>query len=203
MKEGIAADTRRLAATDCLCPEGSPFGRMFSSYHEHVASILLSPHEPRERGRLSVVCLPAFEVEWALRLLGSPKAGYSLVVTVAEQQIGSSRAPETVQAQRLETQVAATIADSIQQVWKKMLLRTRHPEIARIGKDGVRYHFAGFFPEALYMAGTAWSPDPETAPGCLVGLSEALYRYTTSAEADRGMHLQEVRRFLDWFQELA
>jgi hypothetical protein len=150
-RRGIALDNRRAADRECLRPEDSPF-HWPGGYYHRVAETLLEPDEPGRRGRLSVVCLPSFEAEWALRLLGSDRVGFSLALSVAADQIyGHSSGP--VGARRAEAPLEVELAVLVCEAWRKMLSRTRHPEMVSAGLDGVAYHFTSHGPGVGFMAG--------------------------------------------------
>lgn len=205
VKRGIAFDNQRAVDTEYLQPEKSPFDWMplFGSYYQNVAALLFESDTPQRRGLLSIVCLPSFEVEWALRLLGSDRAGYSLALSIAEKQIWSSQAGTPVQVRRIEARLTAELAVSICAAWRKMLLRTRHATSGMIGLDGVTYHFACHGAGVGWMAGKTWSPDSQTAPGRLVALSHLLYRYVEVSEEERTGLARDVQDAADWFQQFA
>jgi hypothetical protein len=202
VKQGINLDNQRAAGNECLWPEDSPFDDgLFSEYYRQVGAALLEPGVPNRRGLLSVVCLPSFEVEWALRLLGDEKKGYAVALSVAETQIWahccasySSRATVPIAVRRVEAPLAGELGSLLCEVWRRMLLRVRHPQSRGIGLDGVSYHFACHGPGVGYMAGKTWSPGPQTAPGTLVGLAHLLFQYTEATDLSRRELIGEIYR---------
>ena len=196
-------DNQWAAGNECLRPEDSPIvGMNFDEYYRKVAAALLEPDVPTRRGLLSVICLPSFEVEWAARLLGSEKKGYALARSIAETQIWS-RATVPVAVRRVEVPLAEELGVLLCEVWRKMLLRVRHPEHSGIGKDGVTYHFAAWAPGVGFMAGNTWSPGSQTAPGKLVALSQLLYQYVENTDTGRRELIGEILQAAAWFRGLA
>jgi hypothetical protein len=205
LKRGIDHDNRRVADNECLHPPASPFDWVTVSgeYYRNIAAALLEPDAPKRRGLLSVVCLPSFEAEWALRLLGADNKGYALALSVAEKQIWSSRTTAPVAVKQMEVPLTAELGALLCEVWRKMLLRVRHSQSVGIGLDGVTYHFACHGPGVGLMAGETWSPDSQTAPGKLVALSHLLYRYVEETDAGRSGLIGEIQQAVDWFRVLA
>lgn len=208
VRRGIKLDNQWAADNECLRPGGSPFDPMhFWEYYRDVAAALLEPDVLARRGLMSVVCLPSFQVEWAIRLLGSEKKGCTLALSVAETQIWSqicsSQAKVPVAVRRLEAPLPAELAAVLCEVWRKMLLRVRHPTGGGIGLDGVTYHFACHGPGTQIMAGKTWSPRGQTAPGKLVALSRLLYRYVEETDTGRCELAESIRQATAWFKALA
>jgi hypothetical protein len=108
VKKAVALDNRRAADNECLQPEASPLDWLdvFARYYRNVAGLLLEPDKPRREDLISVVCLPSFQVEWALRLLGSERKGHSLALSVAEAQIWSYRGTSPIAVKRSESPLA-------------------------------------------------------------------------------------------------
>ena len=197
LDECIAAHSRQILDAECLEPEYSPFdlGELLIKYHREVAAVLfVSPSQPSSHYRLSVVCLPSFDVEWAVRLLWPKRGDPSLVLTIAERKIwlGESEANTPVALHRapLPTDMAGQIAE----IWDRMLCRTRFPETSGMGLDGVTYHFSNGA-----MAGKKWSPNPETAPGRLAELSHNLRDYCEAEEKQRPAFLLRVEDLITGF----
>lgn len=205
VKKGILFDSQQVVDNEYLQPEASPFDRVQISdqYYRNVAEALLEPDQPKRQGLLSVICLPSFQVEWALRLIGSEKMGYFLVLRVAATQIWSAHATSPIAVNQLETPLPAGLAVLVGGVWRKMVQRVRHPKNMRFGMDGVRYHFSCRGLETGWMAGQIRSPKSQTAPGKLVALSHLLYRYVEQDESKREVLESEIRQAAEWFSSLA
>lgn len=205
VKEGIAQDDRRAADVESLCPETSPFDcvDVFGNYYRNVASALLEPGKHNRRGLLSVVCLPSFEVEWAIRLLGSEKEGFSITRSVAETMIWSRQGLTPVAVMQVESPLPAELAASVCEAWRNMLRLVRYPQSSAAGLDGVTYHFACFEPGMGWMAGTTWSPEDRTAPGRLVALSQLLFQYVEQGAKERSRLAVEIRQAADWLRGFA
>jgi hypothetical protein len=202
IKAGIAAGNRQAADDERLLPEDSPFDQTdepFGSYYRNVANILLAGQQFKRYSLASVVCLPSFEVEWAIVLFGSRDDEYCLSLTVADAKIWSSQAPSSVTANRRETLFPFDLAKKVCEVWQWMLRRVRHSECGSVGLDGVNYHFASYG-RFGQMAGKVWSPDPDTLPGRLVRLSHLLYRYVELGTSDSTDLLSEISQMIDSFK---
>jgi hypothetical protein len=205
VKRGIVLDNRQAMGNDYLHPEASPLDcePLSIKYYQMVSQALLEPDLTPRRGRLWVVCLPSFQVEWALRLIGSDTGGYSLAVSVAKTQIWDSQTVAPVEVKMIEAPLPTNVAAQVCRAWQKMLLRVRHPESNLVGKDGVGYHFAYHGPDIGRMAGKTWSPGSSTAPGKLVALSHLLYQYVEKEDGVRNGLLCEIQQAAGWFDSLA
>jgi hypothetical protein len=205
VKRGISLDNQQAADDECLRPEDSPLDPLcnFGEYYRKVTETLLESDESERRSILSVICLPSFQVEWAVRLLGSERSGYLLSLSVAETQIWCHSATTPVAVNCLEVPLSRELAALMGVVWRKMLLCVRHPQSCRLGKDGVTYHFACHDLGVGFMAGKTWSPNRQTAPGRLVAFSHLLYRYVEQDEAERTRLADEIQQAAEWFRRLA
>lgn len=204
VKRGVRLDNERAAGNESLHPEDSPLdSAIFGKYYRKVAEALLEPDVPKRRAVISVVCLPSFDAEWALRLLGAEKRGYTLALSMAERQIWSSQLTESVGVKRMEIALTAEWGALLSEVWRKMLLRVRHPESNGCGLDGVTYHFACRGAEVGFMAGKTWSPRSETAPGKLVALCHLLFRYVVENDMERRKLVGEIDQAAAWFKILS
>jgi hypothetical protein len=190
LDECIAAHSRQVLDAECLEPEYCPFdlGELLIKYHRDVAAALfVSPSQLSSHYRLSVVCLPSFDVEWCVRLLWAKRGDPSLVLTVAERKIwlGDSAANTPVALHRAP--LATDMAGQLEEIWDRMLCRTRFPERSGMGLDGVTYHFSNGA-----MAGKTWSPDPGTAPGRFAELSHRLREYCAAEKGRRSAFLAQI-----------
>jgi hypothetical protein len=202
-KRGIALDNQEAADHEFLRPEASPFDAIAKSdhYYRHVAAALLEPGDDEHPVLLSVVCLPSFDPEWALRLLDK-ESGYSLILNRAETQIYGSLwdpQPAAVAIRREQAILSQALAAELRVAWRKMLRRVRHAERAVFGADGETYHFTCWERGMGCMAGRTWSPEPETAPGRLVALSHLLSRYVVADDEQRTGLSDEIRQSVEWF----
>jgi hypothetical protein len=201
LKEGIAYDNQRAADEEILHPEKSPFHLppVINQYYLDVGRLLLESVKPkRGKWRLSVVCLPSFEEEWAIQLFESRQSIYKMVLAVAERKIWGTwnASPSAIRCS--ETDLPGELAQGICETWNKMLSRVRHPRTPRLGLDGVRYHFA-----LGQKAGQTWSPDDNTAPGRLVNLCHLLYEFVEGVVGGQQQELLEkIQVAIAWFREL-
>jgi hypothetical protein len=155
-------DDMKTPGADHLLPEESPFREypVLARYLVKAAEILFGAAEAKRADLASAICLPSFEPEWAVRLIGSEKVPYSLLLVEAEQQIWGSQAT-SVAVRRAEVPFPATLARVMDSVWKTALGNVRHPDVMRVGLDGTSYHFTRRDPTRGPLAGRTWSPPAE------------------------------------------
>ena len=76
-----------------------------------------------------------------------------------------------VEVERCDFEISAPLAQRILADWEKMLLGTRYGP-NETGFERTGYHFHMYSRTARdYLEGYTWSPDPNTAPGMLVGIA--------------------------------
>jgi hypothetical protein len=200
-----------------LEPEDSPFlPPLMPAIHVYelmVAKILLEPAEAAfrlggygeaRREVAGLVCIPSFEPEWALWLAGERKGGFSVLLTEAENNIWySSRKPEAqfpMAVRKSEGQLESSLAGAICGVWRGALSQARYSKDQAGGNDGVTYHF-GYWDVGARMAGKAWSPTEQTAPGKLAAISHALRDYLRNEGPASQQIIQAIEEHLAWFQK--
>src|SRR5882724_12056697 len=110
-----------LSDKQCLEPESSPFN-IQASYCAKVASVLL-PTVTKEL--FSVICLPSFEVEWALRLDRIGKSDFSLTLTVAQEPIFGSQGGSAGKTIDYEARLSSELAQKGLRVWEFMIKRAK------------------------------------------------------------------------------
>ena len=79
----------------------------------------------------------------------------------------------------------------LQQLWKRMLLRTRYPEASSAGLDGTTYEFATW-----HVYGETWSPQERKSPLLFVELGESLIGYCEATPAERSAAIKEIENKL-------
>src|SRR5262245_56650460 len=86
VNEGLRFAAQMEEDDEYLWPEASPFaeGSIDSYYYSRVTQVLLESSNERPRPTATVVCLPSFEPEWAIRIRGSAIIGYSDELTEAK-----------------------------------------------------------------------------------------------------------------------
>ena len=62
-----------------------------------------------------------------------------------------------------------------------MLLEVRHPKKSKAGFDGTTYHFSAWVAGRGDLSGHIESPDPESKPGQLARLAEAVAEFARGA----------------------
>jgi hypothetical protein len=197
-----------------LEPEGSPFSALANwwirSYEISIARTLLEAieHEVRAEGPgeiASVVCLPAFDAEWAMSVSGWRKIGFSAVLTQAKNNLWDSPLGAETQcsvpsARMYKYQLPTNHAEEICNIWRRILLQTRYPEQCEFGCDGVTYHFGYWKTGNRSMAGKTWSPGKTTAPGMLASLANNIRDYVRD-EANRDVFWNVIIDILKGLQE--
>jgi hypothetical protein len=189
LRDAVVAAAQDAVDEDCLYPEESVFreNTVSATYYLKVAEVLLERSAGCPRPNLTVVCLPSFEVEWALRVR-SAKVGFTAILTEPVEKIWCHPDPRSIQVRVKERALETELGGALSSVWKKVLIGTRHPRRGRLGLDGVSYHFACSGPDVGNMAGRTWSPERTTVPGRLVAISHALRAYVEAgAEQIEGM----------------
>jgi hypothetical protein len=159
-----------------------------------------------------MVCLPAFEREWVVTVvreepkdLDGPHA-YYVECVVAERKLFPPKDSRGVTAKKARAPVDRDTAESLNQIWRRMLRTTRYPREPRLGADGVDYHFSRFLPLvdcgradplAGWEQGTIWSPDEASFCGELVAIGERLKAYAQARPEDREGIRREIRERAD------
>lgn len=183
---------------DHLEPEGSIFGTQVSlDYYSNVAKVL-GDVLPYQSPKVTVM-IPIRE-----RVIGidDSENPCSVVVGSVEQSLWSYEVrannpdldelpnsypedPMDVAVNVSREPISQELCTRIRAAWISMLLGTRYPapEEARIGVDGVTYHFSAWHPGQL-LAGKIWSPDRGTTTGKLVMLSRVMESYAGSGSAE-------------------
>ena len=160
--------------------------------------------------KASLVCVPTFEPEWALLVVGERKAAFWVLFVEAQKSLwystnnwysakGDPEIPSPPPVEIHRNELNPSLAGAVCDIWSRVLLQTRYPQEPLDGCDGVTYHFAYSGKGKLAMAGKTWSPEEETVPGKLVGLSHALRDYAKDA-ANQDVFLTVIEDHLEWFQ---
>ena len=187
----VAAGTR---APDLipLAPDFREY-EWLQAYHVAVKDALLGDLHAT---RCPVLVLPSFEREWAT-YVRTVEGRTEVVYVVMQKQLwyemqraaeatGLPITPESEQRElarlprdvhRFSAPLSSSAADVLDLVWKTMLARARAPERLGAGLDGTSYQFFRCPPGAECMAGTAWTPEPNTPAGQLAALAEAMHEH--------------------------
>jgi hypothetical protein len=212
----LLKDAKPVPCSPYLEPEDSRFSLApgMRVYEQMLAESLLEAAEREAQSlapawqreeKASLVCLPSFEPEWALWVVGERKAGFWVLLTEAEKTIWYSTTnnperprPPSVKIHRSE--LATDLGRAVCDIWSRVLSQTRYPREPLQGAcDGVTYHFAYSRKWIKETAGKTWSPEEETVPGKLVGLSHALRDYAKDS-ANQDVFLKVIQDHLEWFQ---
>src|SRR5689334_10917659 len=115
-------------------------------YGQRLREVLLKDAAPYHLAR--VVCLPAFEPEWVVTVIREePKKldgphTYYVECVVAEKRLFPPKDSRGVTARKARAALDGETAESLNQVWRRMLRTTRYPKEPQLGADGVDYHFS-------------------------------------------------------------
>jgi hypothetical protein len=204
VKDGLERAVRQTRDNEYLRPEDTPFQEnpIGPAYFLRVAELLLRGSPGLRHPVVTVVCLPYFEVEWALRIAGSDRIGFLAALTEPAERIWCHQASSTIPVRQTQSPIDRDLAVSISQVWKRMLLRTKHAEHASVGLDGVSYHFVYWGSDTGKIGGCTWSPNQETVPGRLVALSEALRAYVKAQSGPDDRLRQSINGHIEWLRQV-
>jgi hypothetical protein len=148
-----------------------------------------------------MVVQPSFSGEYVVRLHGAKDdrhfdrtKNFFLTYSAANTNIWYSM-PENNDKRKQQKVVVSVItvefptpqATRIQQLWKRMLLRTRYPEASSAGLDGTTYEFATW-----HVYGETWSPQERKSPLLFVELGESLIGYCKASPAERSTAIKEI-----------
>src|SRR5262245_54564919 len=120
-------------------------------YAQRLREVLLKDAAREHVARM--VCSPSLsEPEWVVTVvreepkdLDGPHT-YYVECGVAEKKLFPPKDSKGVTAKRARAPLDRETAESLNQVWRRMLLTTRYPKEPRLGADGVDYHFSRFLP---------------------------------------------------------
>jgi hypothetical protein len=196
------------SAQDHLEPERGMLNqsRIQWDYGQRLREVLMKDASLYHLARM--VCLPAFEEEWVVTVvredpkdLDGPHT-YYVECIAAERKLFPPKTSQGVMARKARASIDGETAESLNQVWRRMLQTPRYPTEAGVGADGAQYHFSRFLPlidcgrpDPLggWEEGTIWSPDEESSCGQLVAIGERLKSYARAPQADRERVRREIR----------
>jgi hypothetical protein len=145
---------------------------------------------------------PSWGPEWVsgIRCVDSVA---EVFVSMAEESVyhagsrsGSGWHPDlglAVQTKQRSRVIDSYTAGLVYLAWRNAILDTRYPDRAMMHLDGVRYLFSAFVDGRGILSGQTHSPEPESLPGQLVNLTNALERFTRSDDPDSG-EIAEIAR---------
>ena len=179
-------------------------------YGHRLREVLLKDAASEHLARM--VCLPAFQPEWVVTVvreepkdLDGPHT-YYVECVVAERKLFPPKKSQGVMAKKARAPLDGKTAESLNQVWRRMLRTPRYPKEPGLGADGVDYHFSRFLPlidcgrpDPLggWEEGAIWSPDEESSCGQLVAIGERLKSYAQARPEDRERVRREIRERVD------
>jgi hypothetical protein len=196
------------SAQDHLEPEKGMLNqsRIGWDYGQRLREVLMKDASRYHLARM--VCLPAFEAEWVVTVVREdPKDfdgphTYYVECVVAERKLFPPKESQGVMAKKARAPIDGATAESLNQVWRRMLRRTRYPKFTGVGADGVDYHFSRFLPlidcgqpDPLggWEQGTVWSPDDGSPCGELVAIGERLKSCAQARSENRDRAIREIR----------
>lgn len=173
---------------------------VIASYHLSVSRSLIYGHMIHQKHVATVVCLPSFSPEWAIRVCGAPESDYSVVLTETATSLWCCAKPTEVPVTIRERPICPKIAHSIEVIWIALLRDVRQPDDLAFGLDGETYHFSFSAPFHGFLAGMTWSPRSETPAGKLVTLTQALRDYVQADSQSSDGHTGLICELIEWFR---
>lgn len=173
-------------------------------YHAAVREALVGEHSYR---KCQMVVLPSFRREWAVYIVreeGSPAqvlfkrfrkplwgemmsvlsdSGRKTSFSIESEAQQAALAHLEMDLDRWATTVDERTADLLEDVWWRMLGRTRYTDNAEIGHDGTSYHVAHWRKGGGFRSGQTWSPNEGSRAGRLVSLAENMAEYARAPSA--------------------
>jgi hypothetical protein len=93
--------------------------------------------------------------------------------------------------------ISKQVADTLEEVWWRMLGRTRYPRVVRDGQDGAFFSFASWRGGVGFRSGETWSPDDGSRTGALVALGDQMAEFAQAPSTKKEQALgNAARRFL-------
>ncbi len=152
-----------------------------------------------------LVCLPSFQPEWALWVVGARRVGFWVLLVEADRTIWhfthrELETPDSVPLKKRYSELSLELGVAVCDIWSRVLSQTRYPEKRTMGCDGVSYHFAYSKAGIASTAGTTWSPPEGTIPGQLVALSDTLREYVQYGGQSNVQIVRKIEEDLTWLQ---
>lgn len=155
--------------------------------------------ELTRRPTLGIVCLPSFENEWSLLVEEGRDGEYTATLRMADQQIWESLETKAPTVSTLSTAVPDHVGRTCLNLWFEQLLRTDYKSPAVDGLDGVSYHFF-VSRDQRDLAGSTWSPNPDTVIGRLVEVAHTLHNYVANP-SNRKEALRQFTLHVSWLMQ--
>ncbi len=90
--------------------------------------------------------------------------------------------PDDIPRVYCEADIPAQTASSLEQIWMTLLKGVKYPDSASQKRDGETYHFSMPVQGFTAMAGSAWSPKPESTLFGLVALTKDMRAYCLDSD---------------------
>ncbi len=179
-----------------LSPENSAFTQLtgIAAYQTAVAQLLTPDSAPQ--ASLGVVCLPSFDREWSLLIHMDSPTKFTAVLREPSDQIWQSFPEAEPKVTTTEASLPAAMARGAIEHVSDALTGVGYQSPMRSGTDGVTYHLFAR-QDGRLMAGSAWSPNPDTKIGHLVGIADTLRAYVASPASREAASVQ-FKQHTDW-----
>jgi len=118
------------------------------------------------------------------------EGAFSVLMSQAERNM-------SIPARDSRSDLAAELGQSVCEVWRRVLSRTRYSEERNFGCDGVDYHFA-YWARGIVMEGRTWSPPDGTVPGMLAALSQSLRDYVQNTGQANEPIMERIKQQAAW-----
>lgn len=138
---------------------------------------------------------PAFHPEWVVYIAREQygRAAPKLVYKALKKSQSPQPSSESIETEVRVGPIDERLAQTLDEVWFAMLLRTRYAAHETRGLDGVTFHFAHFVAGKGYLSGEVWFPDASSLPGKLAAIGERLKDLAMSDGTGRKSIENELR----------
>jgi hypothetical protein len=205
-----------LEAQDHLLPEsGILQSAAYQRNYARKLRIVLLKHAA-EYYTARLVCTPSFEPEWVVTVVRTCDQGnyapdhphtYSVVCVAAKENLWYAKKFQEVKVRRRRVPLDRDTAETVAEVWRRMLVATHYPEKPPEGfvTDTTRLHFSRavpwlhqgrFDPHAGFEQGYLEDPPVDERghlTGQFIALGKDLKKYALAKPGDREKARQKVR----------
>ncbi len=149
---------------------------------------------------VSAFCLPSFQPEWAVFLVRLDKDCYEVHSSDFAEPMWGNKDPSTIQARKRKRYIDSRFGTRIETMFQNQLATVQYHDNDRHGADGVTFTFSASHPSKGIVAGTTWSPEPESVPGKMVELAVAMCTYVLIPEDKSDEFLNKMNAVFAWFE---
>ncbi len=180
-------------------------------YHLKLREVLMTkaPHGPP----VQLLILPSFHPETLVTLYATTervgpwkqveRTGFEAQVVRPSESIWEHRgAADEVKCTVAKRQVSGEIAERLTDLWRGMLLRTRHSSDRKVHLDGVSYYFTSWKENHGTWSGMADNPAEGSRPYVLAEIGKSLIEYVEADSAAEKEALSLLTKQMDALEAL-